>query len=312
MGMLLEHAHRITVRGMSGTYLFFVTSFSGHCGALKHKEIIKACTWEALHFMLKMCKRPRAEHDYKWAPALLWCSSCVSSVPPWSLPCLVCRRSCPLPPSLSLSRHLCSLLPGPCLPAGHQAITGRSLTTHWVRTTLSFLHQWPEIVGVVTFKGEASHLLAAVTTGASNASHPTSRLQMRPVLALWLPRSRFSYWWSRSPQLLWVGPPWCFLSPFSLEIPSQHIYRHSFWARGQGWAQSYKEGENTVLDLSDFPSTALLSKTMPQGSGGPRRPSPSQMLSGGIGVEVQQRNFPLFVEDFKVREKLGNKWPVNS
>lgn len=53
---------------------------------------------------------------------------------------------------------------------------GRPLSKLWMGTTLSFLHQRPEMAGVMLFKGEAGHLLAAGTAGASNASHPASHL----------------------------------------------------------------------------------------------------------------------------------------
>lgn len=45
-----DHAPRTQGDIQQGTYLFFVTSFSSHCRALKHKEIIKTCTREALGF----------------------------------------------------------------------------------------------------------------------------------------------------------------------------------------------------------------------------------------------------------------------
>lgn len=67
--------------------------------------------------------------------------------------------------------------------------------------------------------------------------------------------------------------------------------------------------ENIVLDLSNFSATALVfSQLCPRAVGLPRL----HMMTGGFGVEFKQRYFPLFVEDFKAKEKLGSKWPVHS
>lgn len=65
--------------------------------------------------------------------------------------------------------------------------------------------------------------------------------------------------------------------------------------------------ENTVLDLSNFSATALVFTTMSQGCGVAK----TSHDDGGFGVEFKQRYFPLFVEDFKAKEKLGSKWPVH-
>lgn len=165
-----------------GTYLFFVTSFSGHCRALKHKETIKTCMWEALDFMFKICERSRADTAINEHRLCFGASSWVSSVSSvFTTLCLVCCSFCRYSFTPSLSRHLCYLFSGSCPPAGNQKIwwsPQQYLAKHWIKTILFLLHHLPEMVGLMIFKGEVGHQLSTVTTGALDASRPTLFFQM--------------------------------------------------------------------------------------------------------------------------------------
>lgn len=296
-----------------GTYLFFVTSFSSHCRALKHKEIIKTCIWEALGFMFKICKCSRAEHSNKWAPALLQGLVLRELCPfpgHWSL--LSAWRAAPsagLPvhaaPTPSFSHPLCCHFPGsrppagnekarPSLNAGSKPCSPPCINCQkWLVLRSSQVKQWPLRHQVPFVRHYVLQMWAR--------PHPLTALP--PVLEFLLTRYECNFCAYSLPPLLW--------DPFK--------HTHSLaplLGRALSGAQRCKVEENTVLHLGNFSSTALVFKTTPQGSG-TVHDDPGPHSDADRGALGQSSSRDIFLCLWKIlkqgeKKKSRSKRPVNS
>lgn len=238
--------------GHHHTYLFFVTSFSSHCRALKHKESVKSgLAWDvwfplySTKVALGRTRRKQASPTLgpasacsPYPTALIWPVASPAGVPVY---CPLFSNQVPV----TVAWPVILLVLPTLLEVRKPAIT-------W---GINLLRIDQNVKGFTIFKREVGYQMA-VATEALDALSPDAASRCGPS-GLWQPSLCHTL---PSPQCellkdssteLWAHPPWALSDSLTLEIPSKpHTLLHLFCSRlyAAHWL-GYKVEENTALDL---------------------------------------------------------------